>query len=106
MVARGGVWGRRVERLQDGASRVMVTGYVLPHAWNAQYQVCGVLIADDEERELVVGNIGEHQQLLHLCRRRVSATGQLYERDSRTYLELEHFLVIDDAVAEGRNHVG
>lgn len=106
MVARGGVWGRRVERLQDGASRVMVTGYVLPHAWDAQYQVCGVLIADDEERELVVDNINEHMQLLHLCRCRVSATGQLYERDRMTYLELEHFLVIDDAVAEGRNHVG
>ncbi|MBZ2172337.1 hypothetical protein EKK70_14025 [Desulfovibrio sp. DS-1] len=74
-----------------------VTGYVLPDAWGKDFEVAGVLIADDRERELVVGNVAEHRELLGLCRRKVTATGWLTARDGRLLLTVREFTVLDAA---------
>lgn len=76
---------------------VSVTGYVLPDAWGENFEVSGVLIADDRERELVVGNVAEHPALLELCRRKVTATGWLAARDGRLRFTVREFAVVDAA---------
>jgi len=87
--------GRQAAR-GDG-SLVSVTGYVLPDAWGENFEVSGVLIADDRERELVVGNVAEHPALLDLCRRKVTATGWLAARDGRLRFTVREFAVVDAA---------
>lgn len=82
---------------REGESLVSVTGYVLPDAWGKDFEVAGVLIADDRERELVVGNVAEHPELLGLCRRKVTATGWLTARDGRLLLTVRAFTVLDAA---------
>ncbi|NHZ46200.1 hypothetical protein FVW27_05985 [Desulfovibrio sp. XJ01] len=74
-----------------------VTGYVLPDAWGKDFEVAGVLIADDRERELVVGNMAEHPELLNLCRRKVMASGWLAARDGRLLFTVRDFTVLDGA---------
>ncbi len=83
--------------VRDGESLVSVTGYVLPDAWGDNYEVSGVLIADDRERELVVGNVADHPALLTLCRRKVTATGRLAARDGRLLFTVRDFMVVDAA---------
>ena len=82
---------------RDGQSLVSVTGYVLPDAWGEQYEVAGVLIADDRERELVVGNVADHPALLELCRRKVTATGWLTAREGRLLFTVRDYAVLDAA---------
>lgn len=82
---------------RDGQSLVSVTGYVLPDAWGAQYEVAGVLIADDRERELVVDNVADHPALLDLCRRKVTATGWLTAREGRLLFTVRDYAVVDAA---------
>lgn len=74
---------------------VTVTGYVLPDAWGADFEVTGVLVADDRERELVVANVSEHPGLLGLCRRKVSATGCLAVKDGRLLFTVREYAVQD-----------
>lgn len=88
--AAGGRQGPR-----DGGSLVSVAGYVLPDAWGENFEVAGVLIADDRERELVVDNVAEHPALLDLCRRKVTATGWLAARDGRLLFTVRDFAVAD-----------
>lgn len=82
---------------REGESLVSVAGYVLPDAWGKDFEVAGVLIADDRERELVVGNVAEHPELLGLCRRKVTATGWLAARDGRLLFTVRDFAVVDAA---------
>jgi hypothetical protein len=89
--AAQGQQGREADAL------VSVTGYVLPNAWGKDFEVAGVLIADDRERELVVGNMAEHPALLGLCRRKVTATGWLAARDGRLLFTVRDFAVVDGA---------
>jgi len=99
--AKGGAAGPLAEEGRQTArghgSLVSVTGYVLPDAWGENFEVSGVLIADDRERELVVGNVAEHPALLELCRRKVTATGWLAARDGRLLLTVREFGVVDAA---------
>lgn len=89
--AAEGPQGREADAL------VSVTGYVLPDAWGKDFEVAGVLIADDRERELVVGNMAEHPELLNLCRRKVMASGWLAARDGRLLFTVRDFTVLDGA---------
>lgn len=82
---------------RDGQPLVSVTGYVLPDAWGAQYEVAGVLIADDRERELVVDNVADHPAMLNLCRRKVTATGWLTAREGRLLFTVRDYAVVDAA---------
>lgn len=82
---------------REGESLMSVIGYVLPDAWGKDFEVAGVLIADDRERELVVGNVAEHPALLGLCRRKVTATGWLAARDGRLLFTVRDFAVVDGA---------
>lgn len=91
--AVGAADNRTQER--DGQALVSVTGYVLPDAWGKQYEVAGVLIADDRERELVVGNVADHPALLKLCRRKVTATGWLTAREGRLLFTVRDYVVAD-----------
>lgn len=82
---------------READALVSVTGYVLPDAWGKDFEVAGVLIADDRERELVVGNMAEHPELLNLCRRKVTASGWLAARDGRLLFTVRDFTVLDGA---------
>jgi hypothetical protein len=98
---KGGTAGPQAEEgrqtTRGDGSLVSVTGYVLPDAWGENFEVSGVLIADDRERELVVGNVAEHPALLELCRRKVTATGWLAARDGRLLFTVREFAVADAA---------
>ncbi|WP_245590780.1 hypothetical protein [Nitratidesulfovibrio termitidis] len=95
--AAQGQQGQQGQQGREGESLVSGTGYVLPDAWGKNFEVAGVLIADDRERELVVGNVAEHPDLLGLCRRKVTATGWLAARDGRLLFTVRDFMVVDGA---------
>lgn len=73
-----------------------VTGYILPNGWNEDFSVSSVLIADDQEREFVVGNLDNYPELRDLCRRKIAATGYLYARQSKTFLDLATYVILQD----------
>lgn len=72
-----------------------VTGYVLPEGWAEDFSVSSVLIADDAERELIIGNLVDYPELIQLCRSKVAATGYIYSRQGKTYFDLATYVVVE-----------
>ena len=72
-----------------------VIGSVLPNSWDNEYQVTGVVIACESERDLEVINFSSHPELSRLCRAMVAVTGIIRVQGDREQILVEKVRVLD-----------
>ncbi len=83
----------------------IVEGVLIPDGWNKDYAVTSLFIACDGEREIAIGNLDDHPELVTMLRKRVRVTGLVARGKTRESIEVESVLSLNAETESGARRV-